>query len=79
MTWREERERSFAASAKALGQLKLTALQKHCAFFDRRDVGQVTLMDSAKGFYACGLNVVVALIAAILIQTGMAWWTSSHW
>jgi hypothetical protein len=35
--WREERDRSFAASAKALGQLKLTALQKHCAFFDRRD------------------------------------------
>lgn len=56
-----------------------TALQRHCAFFDRDGDGVISLTDTFKGLRALGFNFLVCIAATVFIHLTMSYQTSPSW
>ena len=56
-----------------------TALQRHCAFFDRDGDGVISLYGTFSGLRALGFNFLICLGATIFIHLTMSYQTSPSW
>lgn len=56
-----------------------TALQRHCAFFDRDQDGIISMTDTFKSLRILGLNWLFALAGMIFIHVTMSYQTSPSW
>lgn len=56
-----------------------TALQRHCAFFDRDQDGIISMTDTFKSLRILGFNWLFALAGLVLIHVTMSYQTSPSW
>lgn len=56
-----------------------TALQRHCAFYDRNCDGIISLTDTFRSLRALGFNLVLSLVGTLLIHFTMSYQTSPTW
>lgn len=56
-----------------------TALQRHCAFYDRDCDGIITLTDTFRSLKALGFNIILSLTGTLIIHLTMSYQTSPTW
>lgn len=56
-----------------------TALQRHCAFFDRDQDGIISMTDTFKSLRILGFNWLFALVGMFFIHVTMSYQTSPSW
>ncbi|KAF9271633.1 hypothetical protein BGZ68_003278 [Mortierella alpina] len=56
-----------------------TVLQQHCAFFDSDDDGIIWPLDTFRGFYALGFNVLLSSLAVVVIHSNLSYPTCPSW
>ncbi|KAJ3009372.1 hypothetical protein HKX48_008010 [Thoreauomyces humboldtii] len=61
------------------GKKQFTPLQQHVEFFDRNNDGVITLVETFKGFYALGFNVIFCLLAMAIIHGGFSYPSLDGW
>jgi peroxygenase len=75
----EERVATGEAEGQHLQESDMTALQKHCAYFDRNGDGYISPLDTYRGCRAIGCNILMAAIAATVISLALAPATADGW
>jgi len=58
---------------------KMTALQRHVAFFDLNNDGLITCRETFSAFRKLGFNIFLCILAPFLFNLPLAWWTSDSW
>lgn len=66
---------NFPQSQQYQEKYMKSALQRHCAFFDRDRDGIISLMDTFRGFIALGFNIFIAFWGTIFIHLTLAYQT----
>lgn len=56
-----------------------TALEKHCAFFDRNKDGLLTPWETFAGFRALGYNLLLSLIGTVAVHAALSYPTLDSW
>ncbi|CAO1613251.1 unnamed protein product [Parajaminaea phylloscopi] len=51
----------------------LTAMQRHCVYFDGSLQGIVTPLDTFHGFYALGFGLILSFIAVVVVHSGFSY------
>lgn len=70
---------SFSQSQIYQQKYMKTALQRHCAFFDRDQDGIISMTDTFKSLRILGFNWLFALAGMLFIHITMSYQTSPSW
>ena len=70
---------SFSQSQIYQQKYMKTALQRHCAFFDRDQDGIISMTDTFKSLRILGFNWLFALLGMLFIHVTMSYQTSPSW
>ena len=75
----KEQKFFFPQSQEYQKRFMKTALQRHCAYFDRDGDGVITLRDTFRSIRALGFNVIISVIGTLFIHLTMSYQTSPTW
>lgn len=70
---------TFPQSLQYQQKYMKTALQRHCAFYDRDCDGIISLKDTFQSLRALGFNLLLSLVGTLLIHLTMSYQTSPTW
>lgn len=70
---------SFPQSLQYQQKYMKTAVQRHCAFYDRDCDGIISLKDTFQSLRALGFNLILCLGGTLLIHLTMSYQTSPTW